>query len=414
MNAARADALWARSRLADIGWIARTSEAFRHLPPPAAAVWLGDSQDTSAGCDATPLEGTGWAVQPIGARPTGRVDARWLDAADAAQRAELFAGLPLPGSDDAAPFAWAHRALCRRGLRLRVQGAEAADGAATPTVWLQLRLRSRCEVDAPLLVIDLQPGVRCVLAEVHEREGSSCQRPLVHNLQVHLRLGRGASLQHLRIATPAAGDRLAHHVHVKLDADARYHQALLASGSAYHLQRNLFDLQGTRAASHGAALLFAAGNALEQQAHTRHLAAHTHSSVDTLALAEGAAHSVINAFTHIAPGCDDAAVRQSLNGVATGGQPKIVLRPHLEIHHDLVQAAHGATWGALDEEALFYASQRGLDAPLARALLVQGMARAALVNGLDNAELMDSLGIDVMLARRVQQHLGSATEASHG
>ena len=203
-------------------------------------------------------------------------------------------------------------------------------------------------------------------------------------------------------------------MHVKLDADARYHQALLASGSAYHLQRNLFDLQGARAAAHGAAVLFAAGNTLEQQVHTRHEAAHTHSSVDTLALAEGAARSVVNALTHIAPGCDDAVARQRLNGIATGGQPKIVLRPHLEIHHDQVQAAHGATWGALDEEALFYAGQRGLDAPLARALVVEGMARATLLPGVENTALMDSLGIDAMLARQVRQHLGSAVEASHG
>ena len=62
----------------------------------------------------------------------------------------------------------------------------------------------------------------------------------------------------------------------------------------------------------------------------------------------------------------------------------------------------------------FYAGQRGLDAPLARALLVEGMARAALLHGLENAALMDSLGIDAMLARRVRQHLGSAMEASHG
>ena len=413
MNAARADALSARHRLEQDGWIARTSEAFRHLSPPPAAVWLGDSQDAAASCDASPLEYAGWSVQPIGARPTGRVDARWLDAADAAQRTAMLAGLPLPGSDEAAPFAWAHRALCRRGLRLRIQGTEAADGA-TPTVWLQLRLRSRCEVDAPLLVIDLQPGVHCVLAEVHERDSSSCQRPLVHNVQVHLRLGRGASLQHLRIATPATGDKLAHHVHVKLDAAARYHQTLLASGSADHLQRNLFELHGARAAAHGAAVLFAADNALEQQVHTRHGAAHTHSSVDTLVLAEGAARSVVNTLTHIAPGCDDAIARQRLNGVATGGQPKIVLRPHLEIHHDQVQAAHGATWGALDEEALFYAGQRGLDALLARTLVIEGMARAVLLHGVENAELMDSLGIDAMLALQVRQHLGSAAAVSHG
>ncbi|MEO7853575.1 MAG: SufD family Fe-S cluster assembly protein [Rubrivivax sp.] len=410
MNAARADALWARSRLAEGGWIARNAESFRHLPPPPAEVWLGEAPDLVVGCNAAPLEGAGWTLQPIGALPQGRVEARWLDAADAMQRAELFAGLPLPDGDEAAPFAWAHRSLCRRGLRLRI---EAGDGN-TPIVWLQLRYASRDIVDAPLLVVDVEPGMRCVLVEVHERETSSCRCALVQNLQVHLRLARGATLQHLRIVTPGAEDQLAHHVRVRLDGDARYHQALLASGSSYHLQRSVFELQGVDAAAHAAAVLLAAGHSLEQQVRTHHHAAQTHSSVDALALAEGAAHVVVNAFTRIAPGADDADVRQRLNGIATGGEPKIVLRPHLEIHHDQVQAAHGATCGALDEDALFYAGQRGLAAPLARALMVEGMARAVLSHGLEADEWMDSLGIDRLLARQVQRHLGSEMETGHG
>jgi len=416
MNGARADALAARQRLREGGWIARDAESFRHLPPPAAAVWLGDSPDAPADCDAAPLEGAGWTLQPIGALPAGRVDARWLDAADAAQRAELFAGLPLADGegDDAAPFAWAHRALCRGGLRLRLDAAEGAGADAMPTVWLQLRLRSRCAVDAPLLVVDLQPGVRCVLAEVHERDASTCHCPQVQNLQVHLRLGRGCVLQHLRIATPGGGDRLAHHVHVELAAGARYHQALLATGSSYHLQRSVFELRGDRAAAHGAAVLFAPGSALEQQVRVRHGAAHTRSGIETLVLAEDAARAVVNAHTHIGPGADEADARQRLNGIATGGQPKIVLRPHLQIHHDQVQAAHGATWGALDEEALFYAGQRGLAPPAARALLVEGMARAVLSRGLEDVELMDSLGIDARLARQVRSHLDDTKGAGHG
>ncbi|MEO8545984.1 MAG: SufD family Fe-S cluster assembly protein [Burkholderiaceae bacterium] len=411
MNAARADALWAQRQLDEFGWIARNAESFRHLPPPSAAVWLGDASAHVADCDATPLEGAGWNLQPIGALPQGRVDARWLDAADPSQRAELFAGLALPDGDEAAPFSWAHRSLCRRGLRLRL---EAGDGA-TPTVWLQLRHAARDVVDAPMLVVDVLPGVRCVLVEIHERESSSCHCALVQNLQVHLRLAHGSTMQHLRIVTPGADDRLAHHVHVRIDGDAHYHQALLASGSSYHLQRNVFELQGTRAAAQAATVMLAAGNTtLEQQVRTHHKAAQTQSSIDVLALAEGNAQVVVNAYTHIAPGADDADVRQRLSGIATGGQPKIVLRPHLEIHHDQVQAAHGATCGALDEEALFYAGQRGLSAPLARSLMVQGMAHAVLSRGLEAGEWMNHLDIDPLLARQVQRHLGSAVEASHG
>mgnify|MGYP006349560045 CR=1 FL=1 len=81
---------------------------------------------------------------------------------------------------------------------------------------------------------------------------------------------------------------------------------------------------------------------------------------ETLVLASGQAHAVVNAHTRIAPGADDATVRQRLNGIPLAGEPRLVLRPHLEILHDKVQAAHGATWGALPQEALFYARQRGL------------------------------------------------------
>jgi Fe-S cluster assembly protein SufD len=47
MNAARAEALCARQRLAERGWIARNAESFRHLPPPGAEVWLGDAAKKS-------------------------------------------------------------------------------------------------------------------------------------------------------------------------------------------------------------------------------------------------------------------------------------------------------------------------------------------------------------------------------
>jgi len=90
---------------------------------------------------------------------------------------------------------------------------------------------------------------------------------------------------------------------------------------------------------------------------------------------------VSNAYTRIAPGADGADVRQRLTGIPLAGHPRLVLRPHLEILHDNVQAAHGATWGALPEAALFYAAQRGLNDARARALITEGMARALLERG---------------------------------
>lgn len=384
----RADAIAARRHLAAQGWIGRDSESFRHLPPPDARSWLGDA-------DAAELTmRTAWRLEAPGAH----VQARWLDAADPSQRIELFAGVPAPGEHgDAAPFAWAHRALVRDGLRLRIGPAPRPEPAV-----VRVTRAARDTVEAPLLVIDLLPGADCVLLESHEPAAAT------QNLQVHVRCGAGARLRHWRVVRPQAGARVAHCVQARVAEGARYDQRLIASGAAYHLQRTLLDLGGRSAAAGARGVLLAADGALEQQVHARHAAPATHSDVEMLALGSGAARIVANAHTRIAAGCDGADARQRLAGIPTAGQPKLVLRPHLEIHHDDVQAAHGATWGALPEDALFLARQRGLDEACATAMIVEGLARAVLSRGDPAADL------EPALAAAVRDHLARAREDTHG
>lgn len=418
MDRARADILAARHRLHTRGWIPRHADAFRHLPPPGAEVWLGETP-AAITCAAHPLAGAGWTLHPIGHGPQGRVDARWLDAGDALQHDELFAGLTMPtgvhdvGDGDAAPFAWAHRALCRQGLRLRIGGTPGAGRGPSDTTWLQLRHQPRSAVEAPLLVIDVLAGVHGVLVETHDRQQLACGQPIVQNLQIHISLGAGATLQHLRIAAPGASDRVAHHVHARLGAGARYEHALLAQGSAYHLQRTRVDLHEEGAAAHSAGLLLAADAVLEHQLHLSHRATQTASTIEDLALARGAARAVVHAHTRIAPGAAGAVVQQGLVGIPTGGQPRLVLQPQLEIHHDQVQARHGATWGALPEDALFYARQRGLDEGTARRLIVEGMAAALLQRGFSDDRLFGTLGIESLLRTLVARHLAPAGGPGH-
>lgn len=386
MNEARADAIVARTELAARGWIPRNAESFRHLPPPDAPAWLGAAEQVEQG----PFR-SAWGLDEV----PPEVQARWLDAANRTQRIELFAGVPAPDAHgDAAPFAWAHRALVRDGLRLAVAAA------AQPTV-LRLARDPQDALEAPLLIIDLAPGAHCVLVETHA--GAATQ-----NLQVHVRAGEHASLDHFRIVGAGAGAQLAHDIQVRLAEGARYAQRLVADGAGYHLQRTVLALEGraAQASVHGA--LLAAGTSLEQQVRTRHAAPATRSDVEVLALGSGAARIVANAYTVIEPGCDGADVRQRLAGIPTAGQPKLVLRPHLEIHHDDVQAVHGATWGALPEEALFHARQRGLAEAAAKAMIVEGLARAVLSRG---GELPPQ--IDESLAAAVRAHL-APKEARHG
>ncbi len=398
-----ADVLAAREQLTRHGWVARNSESFRHLPPPPAALWLGEQVAESA----PRSERAGWTLQPTGSTPHTHTTAQWLDAADAAQRQALFEGLPLPGTgdaDDAAPFGWAHRALCRQGLRARIDQNTTAPAANAQAAWLTLSHQPRAAVEAPLAVLDIGAGVQAVLLETHERR-SHGTAALVQNLQLHLRLGAGASLIHLRVLEPHADDQIAHHVHVRLAGGASYRQALIGEGSRYHLQRLLLELDEESASASAGVVALAAGTALDFQALVRHKAARTRSQVRALALARDAAQVVLNAHTRIAAGCDDADVHQRLAGIPLRGQPKLVLRPHLEILHDQVQATHGATWGALPEDALFYAQQRGIESRVARGLIVQGMANKLLGEALGDEMLADALQAPARLARAVARLL---------
>ena len=65
-------------------------------------------------------------------------------------------------------------------------------------------------------------------------------------------------------------------------------------------------------------------------------------------------------------------------------------QPQLEIYADDVKATHGASTGQLDESALFYMQQRGIEKQKARQLLVGAFMREVL-DKIPNSLIPDSL-----------------------
>ncbi|PWW44670.1 SufD family Fe-S cluster assembly protein [Melaminivora alkalimesophila] len=398
----------AREHLQQRGWIARRSEAFRNLPPPPMELWLGSERPTHTHDDTAAASGWRIGLPEEAAGTPPAVAFEELSALEPQQRRSLLAELPHPGETEVAPFAWAHRALCTAGARLRIR-------AAAEPVSVVLQHQPRSSVEAPLLVVELEPGAQCRLLEVHEGldmpANSGAQ---VQNLQVHVLLGAGARLEHLRVAAPGAGASLAHHVEGRLAAGARYDQATVAIGASYHLQRNTVELLGEDALARHSALLLAGTRQLDHQLNASLQAAQARSEVETLTLAEGGARCGSSAHARIAPGADEASIHQRLSGVPLAGNPRLFLRPHLEILHDKVQAAHGATWGALPEDALFYAQQRGLDEGTARALVIEGMARAVLERSLGESPLLEDWLGGGWLAQALRRQLGALQPAGEG
>ncbi len=73
-------------------------------------------------------------------------------------------------------------------------------------------------------------------------------------------------------------------------------------------------------------------------------------------------------------------------------------KPELEIYADDVKCSHGSTAGALDENAIFYMRQRGLDEHGARALLIEAFLGEIFDGGLH-------AGIEHILRGRVARWL---------
>lgn len=72
----------------------------------------------------------------------------------------------------------------------------------------------------------------------------------------------------------------------------------------------------------------------------------------------------------IKPDAQQVSAEQTNRNLLLSASAVMRTQPQLEIYADDVKASHGASTGQLDESALFYMQQRGLDIPTARRMLV--------------------------------------------
>jgi Fe-S cluster assembly protein SufD len=70
-------------------------------------------------------------------------------------------------------------------------------------------------------------------------------------------------------------------------------------------------------------------------------------------------------------GADRTDARMGHHALILSDRAEVDAKPELEIYADDVACAHGNTVGALDEDAMFYAEQRGIPEDAARAMLTE-------------------------------------------
>ena len=92
----------------------------------------------------------------------------------------------------------------------------------------------------------------------------------------------------------------------------------------------------------------------------------------------------------IVPDAQHTEAHQTNRNLLLSETAEMRTQPQLEIYADDVQATHGASTGQLDESALFYMQQRGIDKQKARQLLVNAFMKDVL-NTISDETLREQL-----------------------
>jgi len=157
---------------------------------------------------------------------------------------------------------------------------------------------------------------------------------------------------------------------IVLGAAARLGQTVLAAGA----RRQRIETRVSHPGA-GAAVRLDGVYLLADKRHADITTVVTHAGVDgvTDQLVKGVvadqSRGVFQGRIVVAQGADKTDARMGHHALILSDRAEVDAKPELEIYADDVVCAHGNTVGALDEEALFYARQRGIPEAQARAML---------------------------------------------
>ena len=284
--------------------------------------------------------------------------------------------------------------------RVLVNGgvAEIAVGAGE-TLELALRIVSRgAGSHTNRVSITLGARARLRLLESYESDGAS-----LASTEIQITLAEGATAERVVTAEDHADAVSVSQADVALAAGAEFSQTILTSGA----RRQRIETRVAHPGG-GATVRLDGVYLLDGKRHADLTTVVTHAGTDgtTAQLTKGVvrdqARGVFQGRIVVSEGADRTDARMGHHALVLSDRAEVDAKPELLIHADDVSCAHGNTVGALDEDALFYARQRGMNADEAKALLTEAFV----------GEVVDRIGFDDAreIARTwVAGRLGGAT-----
>ncbi|WP_431281551.1 Fe-S cluster assembly protein SufD [Humitalea sp. 24SJ18S-53] len=228
----------------------------------------------------------------------------------------------------------------------------------------------------PRHVIRLGAGASLLLVE---RNISAAGVAVLHNPVFEIDLGPGARLTHLRLNTEAPEAFHLANIAVRCAAGATYDSFALNLGGRITRNELHVALNGTGAAAHlNGAQLLDGTRVCDTSTYLDHAAPGCASRQTYKTVLAGRSRGVFQGkilVRQIAQKTDGYQMNQAL---LLSEEAEMDAKPQLEIYADDVKCSHGATIGALDEEALFFLRSRGIPQAEARILLVEAFVQDAI------------------------------------
>lgn len=290
---------------------------------------------------------------------------RWTDLRGLIREVPAPSAALDPASLPAGPFD-----ALTSDLLVIANGAGAAHIGVEPgeTKVVALRVVARGSgAHAARISVDVAAGGKLTLLETYEGEGA-----YLGQTGLMFSLAKDATVERIVLAADDADGVTVAQAEVALAPGAAFAQSLITGGA----RRQRIETVVSHPGGH-AHLRLDGVYLLADKRHADLTTVVTHAAVDgtTQQLTKGVvrdqARAVFQGKIIVAEGADRTDARMGHHALILSDRAEVDAKPELEIYADDVSCAHGNTVGALDEDALFYARQRGMPEADARALLTE-------------------------------------------
>ena len=254
-----------------------------------------------------------------------------------------------------------------------------------------IRVPAACAAREAIRIVDLPAAYQRVLVIVEpDARVELIEEPstYTHRL-VEVVVQPGGQLVHRR-GQAASSHRECSLLAIRAEAHARYELSQLSLGS--DLRRN--DIIATLAGDAAHVTLRGAwrldeSRHLDNQVAVHHRAPGGTSRQTYRGVAAGRSRAVLNGRIEIAAGAQLSDATLNTKNILASDTAEVYAKPELEIYANDVKCSHGATVGAIDDDAVHYFRTRGIDEHTARTLFVRGFLREAI----DDLDAAQTLGV---------------------